>query len=471
MINKTQFSLIPSFIICLILVFFVLVYVHKIDFLALNSDQFRWIPLIADLYNGNLNLSDLYSPHSIHRAPAYICIFLINSYFFDLNMQLEQYLGGLSWVFLAITIIFCVNKYLKIKCSDSHSKFLIISIFIPLIIINSQILPTVLGYSVISLRMIDNCLFIFGFILINSILYNTSSAKKILLIFFYLCFAILFFGRGWSQIFILSAIFGIILQLILTSRFKELLRFSKINQINLALISLSLIYNFAFSGVGKSVNLNINNIIDITRFYDFSSIFLGRIFTIQFLDINDKTDFILIKLIGSGIIFLYFFAVFIFIKNKDFKLSFIPIFLIMYSLIALCFIYIGRTSNLDYAWQGALFPRHLPEQSIGLAAVFTIIFSSIKNRSFFIFSSLLFLVPFLLIFIFSMSLNFKNTVFINKHSDMRIKSFFNNKDNFSSQDDVKKARCIHQDICNNSRKIIYETDVMNEARKRASIQK
>ena len=86
--NKQSFIFaIPTLIISLLLVFFVLEYVNKINFLALNSDQFRWVPLIADLYNGDLILSELWSPHSIHRAPAYISIFLINSYFFDLNMQ------------------------------------------------------------------------------------------------------------------------------------------------------------------------------------------------------------------------------------------------------------------------------------------------------------------------------------------------------------------------------------------------
>lgn len=468
MISKSNYIFIPSLVICLSLVLFVLEYVHQINFLALNSDQFRWIPLIADLYNGNLILSELWSPHSIHRAPAYISIFLINSYFFDLNMQIEQYLGGISWIILAILIVFCLSRYLKIKCSESNIKFFIISIFIPLIVINSQILPTVLSYSVISTRMIDNCLFILGFVLINGILYNSHSLKKILFICFYLCFATLFFGRGWSQIFLISALLGIFFQLMLSTKLKELLRFSKINIILLTLVILLFIYNFAFSGTTKSLNLDINNIINFSRFYDFSSTFLGRIFTIQFFDINNKTHFSLIKLVGNAIIFLYFFAIAIFIKNKDYKLSVIPIFLILYSLIALCFIYIGRTSNLDNAWQGALFPRHLPEQSIGLAAVFAIIFSSIKKKSIIIFSSIIFLLPFFYIFVVSMTINFKHTIFFNKHSDLRIQTFFNNKDNFSLDDDVKKARCIEKSICNNSRKIIYKFNIMKEARKRVS---
>ncbi len=67
---------------------------------VISRDQWSFVPLIKDAYNGQLTFHDLWRSHSEHVKPGYKLLFVANALYFHLNMKLEIYTGLLALLFI-----------------------------------------------------------------------------------------------------------------------------------------------------------------------------------------------------------------------------------------------------------------------------------------------------------------------------------------------------------------------------------
>lgn len=76
--------------------------------LVISRDQWRLLPMLQDWTNGQFHMVSLWLTHSQHRIPAYKLLFLLDGLFLKLNMRVEIIVGCLA---LAVTVLFLMKRF------------------------------------------------------------------------------------------------------------------------------------------------------------------------------------------------------------------------------------------------------------------------------------------------------------------------------------------------------------------------
>ncbi|MDE2346124.1 MAG: hypothetical protein KGL13_06625 [Gammaproteobacteria bacterium] len=71
---------------------------------VVTNDQWHFIDVIRDYYQHGLSLRDIWEGHGAHRTPGYKILFLLDAIYFHLNLKLEIYAGILALLAMAVMI-------------------------------------------------------------------------------------------------------------------------------------------------------------------------------------------------------------------------------------------------------------------------------------------------------------------------------------------------------------------------------
>lgn len=77
--------------------------------LVISRDQWRLLPMLQDWTDGQFHTGSLWLTHSQHRIPAYKLLFLLDGLFLKLNMRVEIMLGCLA---LAVAVLFLMRRFI-----------------------------------------------------------------------------------------------------------------------------------------------------------------------------------------------------------------------------------------------------------------------------------------------------------------------------------------------------------------------
>lgn len=109
------------YIVMLILFGSVIGYVAVIVPDVVSRDQWRFIPLISNFYNGTLSFSDFWVSHSAHVKPGYKVLWILNAVVFGLNTKLATYAGLL----LLLATAWLIYRRYESTMPQQHSPLLI----------------------------------------------------------------------------------------------------------------------------------------------------------------------------------------------------------------------------------------------------------------------------------------------------------------------------------------------------------
>jgi hypothetical protein len=321
----------------------------------------------------------------------------------------------------------------------------------PFIIMNGQVFKTVLSYSVISLRMLDMMCFFIVFILLSRNLNSKPGCFDSLKLLVLMGFFSLFIGRGWGQA-MLATVFLVVL-VYATVNLKNLTK-ERMTKTLLPTGAGAFLYVYVYrSGIESEIS-SFSNLLDFQSFMGFVLTLMGRTLTFQHISIDNGENLLPILVVGGFLAAIYAIAISLFFITKQYRQGWFPFCLMAFSLIAILSVYIGRGAGLGGGWQSALYPRHLPECSVGLVGALACIACAVKLSkplaiSFTVFCAIL---------IVSQSnaviKTMDHTKYMIKYAERRADAFWGPLSAFSDPAVVKRARCHSEELC------IYVRDVL-----------
>jgi hypothetical protein len=426
----------------------------------------RWVPMIEEMFQGQLDLQDLWRGKGGHRAPAYIATFLTNARYFGLDMQLEQILGALAWIAAAVLVAIGVAPHLEVSRRPVLAALALM--LVPLLVVNGQVMNTVLSYSLISLRMFDMTLFLLAFLLLSRSLAGPPAWRKTGMLVLLLGFSSLFFGRGWGQAMLVSTAATLVLY---TISCRHHLAGGRLFITVLPLFGAALLciylYQLGLVGAAGGNKAGVRALLDIHALLSFSTTLVGRTLTFAFIDVAGGKNLIWIQAVGSLVILAHAAATWLFFSQRQYERSWFPLSLMLFSAGAVLLVYLGRGAGIGWGWQGALYPRHLPECSVGLAGVVAIFTSAagIKPAGKWLTGALAGLCIALTV---SQSMavlkNIRQAPYIKNYWSKRGEAFFGPLEAFSDPGVVKTAMCHYEELCRSARATIDRYGLMPEAR-------
>lgn len=312
-------------------------------------DQIRMTGLIEKYYEGNLVFFDLWQSYLGHRGLGYHLIFLANAVFFDLNTLVEINLSALCLLLIAVIIL---KAYLESVSDMKHTKIFMISVLSILIVIFSlnkwEIALLGLGLN----EFLPHVLLIFMFYIFNKLLIENKlgNVKKILL-FLSLNLSLLLFSVGYLAPFFAAMYLIIILDCIIKCKTENIK--NKLNIVVPYSINLGVLLVIYFYGINENINNEstmgltdkiigmLSNFGGVVQFYLYglTGSIIGAETGSKLLTNNS------LLVLGVIVFLMYILVIYLFFKNKIYKISYLPILLILYSMIYMCLITISR---IDY---------------------------------------------------------------------------------------------------------------------------
>jgi len=235
-IRTFKFSATLIALILLCLQFYIL---FSKDVTALGSDEWHWLPLISDGFDGNFKFQDYWKAHGGHRVFGYKILITLNALFLGLDLRYFQYAGVLLWTLGALVAAYWLNKKLSFG-----NRF--IAVFAAIMIISTLISPHAWlnsDYSLIAWRFGNILGFMLIFICVDKLIYENDHRRNLLYFTLLLFLYTLIFGRGWGQVMLFSSLFFLT---IATITFLKMKNFNKATWLSVAIaigVFVIIIYN------------------------------------------------------------------------------------------------------------------------------------------------------------------------------------------------------------------------------------
>ncbi|SDI80702.1 hypothetical protein [Paenibacillus typhae] len=366
-----------TFIIMGIFVFtiFYIIYINNSTANIMFQDQFDLMYILDKYFSGTLTIYDLWRGHLEHRLFGYNIIFLLNAIIFKYNSYFEFYLGALSLAITAVLIYVRFKRYVKKEPIHQKVLFYSISVLILLIIFSLNQWENMV-FSLGMYILLKMCFFVPLFTTVDDLLLKKDKVIKLLIfLFIWLGLSILVFGAGYS----LAMVGGVVLILIFKAavdkwRFtkKDILIYTSVLIISAVFL---FIYYFNIYQNNMVVNResNFDKIIYIFEHWPSAMKYLmlsfsASVFGVSFSD-HYLTEGISVT-IGILLLLVYVFAVYLYVKNKFYERTFIPLLFIFYSVLFYGMILVGR---FDYGTSYGMASRYVTETQYGLIGVIWII--------------------------------------------------------------------------------------------------
>lgn len=340
---KDYFGLICSFIVLLL---FGIIYINRSYLDVPYLDGLMPIPIIDKYFQGRLSFVDINMSWGEHRLIGYSLIYLINTVVFGLNMRLEPFIFLLSDLLIGFILYFIYKKFLKNVLKNNFQKWMEISFLPILFLIFSLVHPP--GMLMTTQFVIGTLFFVICTVFLDKIFLESKRKKDLInFLVFMLIYISIFSGANF-----LGAILGFIICFLFKINFSDK---KKPNFFCLISILSSIFFVLAYLFLNKinqdGVGL-INKIyIFIFRFKEsFLSLLAGLsgttldIHTFEEL-LGNEDIFVLIN--GSILFFIGIYSIYKYILLKIYKVTYIPLLLIFYSVGQILSTRLGR---LDGGW-------------------------------------------------------------------------------------------------------------------------
>lgn len=328
-----------KYYLALILIFSIYIfYLNNVGENVIFMDQIRFVnEFIEPLYNHTLTFSDLIYTKSGHMILGYHLIFIINTLFFNLNTMLE---ANVAAIILFIGTIILTRYYLNNFPIDRNIVFFSYTTLI-LVIFGLGKWSKIL----LSMGIQDSIEFLFIIvvcILLDKIIIKRDFSSKIKILLIIISSIHLVFFSIDTFIGLYFVIFFII-SLMTVFNFIINKKVSKFNIIYLLTISSGILFQLMYIIANNKESIKLLDFSNMILFYirGLASFLINQELARAYLSDN----FILI--LGLITASIFFASIIIYLKNKMYKQSLLPLLLIAHSLSYLTLVTIGRSSYGD----------------------------------------------------------------------------------------------------------------------------
>lgn len=334
-------------------------------------DYWKYINMFVEKMNtGGISFADLWQNDGIHRSPLQFLYFVLNVRFFNMNAQVEIYLGAFLMALIVMMLYYTFKR--EIGCKSSYVTELG-GICIILFVFNLnqyEIINEQFALSFAS-RII---LFVLSYLLTNSLLHDLNRLKKYTfeLSVFYV-FVILSVGSGFFPAYVMAIGMTIFLHFILNFRIDKYLFIKQYLMLYFALLLGSIIYLYGAFGETSQISQNSLSLFMFVKNFIIGSLTMLGVCVLGF-EFSVKVTFIVGCIIGILIIV----SICLYFKREYYKKSYLPILFYGYSAGVMGLVYLGRSARfgLDYAYS----PRYVGESNFVLYALIWIVFMYISEQ-------------------------------------------------------------------------------------------
>ena len=322
-------------------------------------DYWTYIYEFTDkVFMGNISCSDIWTNFTAHRAPfQYICFFF-NLKFFDGNTLVSVYLASLVTLTTTMYIYKCYRKDMQ----DNNSKVIQIGavlISVTLFSLNRWEIITLEFSFAFAVRIL---MFVVIFDLIDKICHKNEKCRKMVWeIAVFIFVVVLLFSSSYFPAMILTVAI-IMIGTLFSGEIKDKKEFFQECCIigGFALLA-AIIYMFHLN-TGSKVSLSFLLSIDF-----WLSMGKGLLLMMagSFIHVNKFNNG---SIYFGGIIFLiYIFSFIIYYRKRLYKLTYVPIMLMLYSILSMLIISYARIGMFDVSYVSA--SRYTYETTLGIVGI------------------------------------------------------------------------------------------------------
>ncbi len=335
---------------------------------VITADQWVFMDVIRDYYRHGFSLRDIWEGQGPHRTPGYKTLFLLDAIYFHLNLKLEIYAGILALLVMAGMIY---ARYRESMHDTVSSKKLQLSFLVIATVIFSFNQWALYFYSLSSLDgFLGKMFFVWLWCYMDSGIRRPLSYEFILKFCLAFLLILLIFGEGMGAAVILVSLIVMLLSGINLRRWHD----RKYQVLLIATVLTSIISQLIYWMVPPKL-LFVGNLFDAILVVftqpwgtvEYALTTLGSsILSMSWSRISSHTD---ATMYAAGVIVTlsYLTAIRLFFRHRMWQKTWLPLILMLYSVLFLGLLLVGRFGNGYLNSSGA--PRYAADLQLGLVGI------------------------------------------------------------------------------------------------------
>lgn len=368
---------------------FIVLYIMNTTSNIVYMDQIRMLQLVDKYYNGSLTFHDLWRSYLEHRTLVYHIIFLSNAILFHLNTRIEMYFSAFIILVTSIVVYRRYKKTMTINCSPTFIQISFFAISITLFSLNQWEALTLGIGAVLFARVL---FFIISFLILDNILLqNNLDWKSGIKLTMLILASVLLFGAGYFPAFIGSMALVLFIKFFVVAKnYKGLL--NKVRKAKTIINTMLIVFISTLAGAFLYFyNMNTDNMGTYTPIIQkLIYVFSHPIDAVKFFLLSNSANTIgvelaqtylnkgIMLLAGAFILLLYVYSTARYIKSKMYHVTYMPMFLLIHSILIYGIILIGR---LSYGISYGMSSRYVVEIQLGIVAVIWILIYDYKREA------------------------------------------------------------------------------------------
>jgi len=335
---------------------------------VVTADQWHFLDVISAYYQHGFSFRDVWEGHGPHRTPGYKTLFLLDAIYFRLNLKLEIYAGILALLAMAVMIYF---RYRESMRDSVSSEKLQLSFLVIATVIFSFNQWALYFYSLSSLDgFLGKMLYVWLWCYMDKGIRRSLSYEFILKFCLVFLLILLIFGEGMGPAVILVTLIVMLLSGFCSRAWKEhkyraLIIFTVVTS-----ILSQLIYWEVPPKLPQSAHLFDAMLVVFTQPWGalkYALATLGSsILNTSWFRISSYADTAQ-YIAGVIVIFAYLAAIWLFFRNRMWRKTWLPMLFMLYSVLFLGLLLVGRYGVGDLNSTGA--PRYAADLQLGLVGM------------------------------------------------------------------------------------------------------
>lgn len=329
---------------------------------VVTRDQWSFLGVIEHYEKSTLTFDDIWEGHSVHRTPAYKALFLLDAAWFHLNVILESYLGVIC---LALSALYLYLRYSETSGRDTRRSTVQLSFLVLCAILFSFNQWALYTYSLSALdSFLGNLCFIAAWFHLDRQLDKDKASLGFEVGFSSIFILLLMcFGEGRTPAIIATTLAVMIFRNLSGNQGSPRSAWRFFAILSAACVIAVLLY----FGVGKPVPGAASFIEDTLKDplgdakYILMAMEISVVSTYTNANFHDYLDYLIGFLVFAG----YVVAFWLYWKQGMVRKARMPLFLMLYSLMYLGLILIGRY-RLPPGQQAAPYPRYVTDLQLGI---------------------------------------------------------------------------------------------------------
>lgn len=335
---------------------------------VITADQWHFLDVISAYYQHGFSFRDVWEGHGPHRTPVYKTLFLLDAIYFHLNVKLEIYAGIMALLAMAVMLYLRFRDSLRDRVSPLRLQLSFLVIATVIFSFNQWALYFY------SLSTLDNFLGKIFFVLVWC--YMDSGIRRALSYDFILKFCLAFllllliFGEGMGAALIFVALIVVLLSGFCLSVWHD----QKYRVLLIATLLTSILSQLIYwevppklQGNGHLFDAMLAVFVHPWDALQYALATLGSsLLNAGWAQISSHTDAALYA-VGTLVMLAYVAAVWLFFRNKMWQKTWLPLILMLYSILFLGLLLVGRYGTGNLASEAA--PRYATDLQLGIVGI------------------------------------------------------------------------------------------------------